>query len=179
MSFIVKTHHVTLTKAIKDYAKEKLANLDKFFNNIQETVVELVCNETSDINKSHTAIVIVRASGTVVKAEQKSKDMYASIDGVLEKITVQLKKHKDKLRSPKRESTKQAAAAPEIKEKKKKIKASTSKSLYVAKPIATEDAAAILEEKSLPFLVFKNMETDTVNVLYVDEKKQLALIETD
>ena len=178
----IKCHHVSVTKALKTYAEKKAEKLEKYFDHIQEIVVELNVNDASKESERQVAAVIIRASGTVLKAEQKSADMYASIDGVYEKMASQLKKYKEKLRAPKRDHSKKEVEAGIIpaksSPKKKKISKSKIKSLYVTKPMTPEDAATILEDKKLTFLVFKNSTTHAVNVLY-PEGDGFALIETE
>lgn len=190
----VRTHHLSLSKAIKAHAEDKMGKLAKYFDNIQEIVVELDHSETADENKRNVASAIVRASGTVIKAKTQSKDMYAALDGLVEKVTTQLKKHKDKLRSPKRagaSSEKVAASAmatPSGKAKTPAKKAKTaSKSthktvkdpIFVKKPMHPEDAAAVLEEKKVKFLVFRNLENHQISVLYPLENGEFGLIETE
>ena len=184
MKAIVKAHHVSITDALKSYAEKKIEKIERYFDHIQEIVIELHVNDVSQESVRQVAGVIVRASGTVLKAEHKSADMYASIDGVYDKMAAQLKKYKEKLRTPKREVAQKRqevaieSATTEGKRKKKAIVKSTLKSLYVTKPLTPEDAATILEDKGLSFLVFKNSETHAVNVIY-PEGSGFSLIETE
>ncbi len=190
----VRTHHVDLSKAIKTYAEEKLGKLDKYFDNIQEVVVELDRSETADDHKRNIATVVVRASGALIKAKTQSKDMYAAIDGLIEKITTQLKKHKEKLRDPKRVAASAnpmagvELATPSAKAKPKPAakatdKKSTSKAvkdpIFVKKPMHPEDAAAVLEEKNVQFLVFRNIDNHQISVIYPIKNGAFGLIETE
>jgi len=178
----VRTHHVSITAAIKTYAEEKLGKLDKYFDNIQEVVVELDYAEISDENTRNSASAVIRSAGKVIKAQHKAKDMYACIDGVVEKILVQLKKHKEKVREPKRVKAEVAATtnASEKAEPKKKTKKAAGKDpVYIKKPMTPEDAATILEEKQVPFVVFKNADTKVISVIYPIDEDQLGLIETE
>jgi|GEM_PF-306764 len=194
MKVTVKTHHVAITKALKSHAEKKLEKLFKFFNNVQSITVELNVIETADENKRQEASAIIHASGTTIKAKSTSKDMYASIDTLYDKAEVQLKKYKEKLRNHKKPGAKRdvvepVASKPSVKgkgtkkavndEAKRIIRASKQKSLFVPKPLHPEDAAALLEDKALSFLVFRNSHTDAINVIYPDGKGQFALIETD
>lgn len=186
----VSTHHVSVTKAIKTYAQEKLGNLDKFFDNIQEIVVELDHNDAANENKRNIASVVVRAAGAVIKAKHESKDMYAAIDGLVEKIGTQLKKHKDKIRNPKRTAPKRDLATASEKETTTPVKKLAAKKapakktslkdpIFVKKPMHPEDAAAVLEEKNVRFLVFKNIENHQICVIYPLENGEFGLVETE
>ena len=88
----VRTHHLDITAALKEYAKKKLVKLDRFFENIQEITIELDISSASDENKRQIANAIVKASGVLIRAEEANKDMYASIDGIFDKLEAQLLK---------------------------------------------------------------------------------------
>jgi len=184
----VRSHHIKISKAIKTYAEEKLAKLNTFFDNIQEIIVELDYSETASDSKRNIASAIVRASGTVIKAKSESADMYAGIDELLEKVSVQLRKYKEKVRNPKRESTSKQVAealsedAPKKSAGKKLAaaqKADGGEPIYISKPMDIEDAATILTENGLKFLIFRDMERHAVHVIYPLDSGDLGVIEVD
>ena len=85
--------HVTITQAIKDYAREKVEKLSKYFEGITNIQVKLTVE-----GLQHSAEVIVAAAGgATIIASASSNDMYSAIDIVTEKVERQLKKHKAKL----------------------------------------------------------------------------------
>ena len=92
MNITVKTHHVDITDALKAYAEKKLAKVDKFFENIQDINIELNIEERSVPEKRQIAKGTLHASGITIRAEEAAIDMYASIDLLFEKVSVQLKK---------------------------------------------------------------------------------------
>ncbi len=176
----VRAHNVSVTHPIKKYAEDKLSKLDTFFDNIQEIVVELDIHEAADENKRQVASAIVRASGTVLKASSTSKDMYAAIDGLIEKVGIQLKKHKEKVRNPKRGSADLLSErkAPSGKASRKTVKPSgPAEPIYISKPMDIEDAATILEDNNLRFLVYKDMKSHALHVMYPLENGDLGVLE--
>ncbi len=179
----VSTHHVSITAPIKTYAEDKLGKLDKFFDSIQEVAVELEHHEAADDEKRCMASIVVRVPGTLITAKTTSKDMYAAIDALVEKTSTQLKKHKDKLRSPKRTDTKRDVVDTDTSSEKAPKKAGSStastKPIYEKKPLSLEDATSLLDETGAPFLIFRNMTSQHISVLYPTGKGKFELIETD
>ncbi|MFC1752824.1 ribosome hibernation-promoting factor, HPF/YfiA family [Thermoproteota archaeon] len=184
----VKARHVSITPPLKDYAKKKFEKLAKFFNNIQEISIELDVIDTADEAKRHSASATVWASGKVIKAQEASRDMYASIDMLLSKTETQLKKYKDKLKEYQRAAHKREFSfTPDSESRSGAGKSAGSSSgqpkiseekLYIPKPMAPEDAAAIVEMDNLRFLAFRNIETEEINVIYpLKQKDQYGLIE--
>lgn len=81
------------TDAIKQYAEEKISGcLKKFLHKDTEV------NAVLSVEKNrHIAEVSFNASGTVFKASEESEDLYASIDLLIDTLSRQLRKHKEKI----------------------------------------------------------------------------------
>lgn len=97
----LKGSNMDLTEAIKQYIQDKLDGLDKLtidFGEAVSTEVE-VCKETHHHIKGphfHCAVTMA-VPGTILHAEERAEDLYASIDGVRDKLHRQLSKFKVKL----------------------------------------------------------------------------------
>jgi putative sigma-54 modulation protein len=176
MNITIKSHHVNITGALKEYAHKKVEKLLKFFDNVQEVIIELDIRDTSDEDSRQFAAGIIHASQTTIRAEESSRDMYASIDLLCEKLTQQLKKHKEKLRDHNRktavkglteEPLSKSEIAPEL----------DADNLYIEKPMTVDEAADILEERRTPFLMFRNIRSEEINVIYPINKDKIGLIE--
>ena len=177
MNINVRTHHVDITKALKDYALKKMEKLEKYFDNIVDVDVELDISASSAEDARQIVSVIVKVPGNTIRATEASRDMYASIDMVFDKLGVQLKKHKDKLKDHKKDGAKRSISPGKIKYAQN-AEPNIEAKLYVPKPMDVEDAAAILAESSYPFFVFRNIRTEEINVIYRLKKSDgLGLIE--
>ena len=176
----VRTHHLDITAALKEYAKKKLVKLDRFFENIQEITIELDISSASDENKRQIANAIVKASGVLIRAEEANKDMYASIDGIFDKLEAQLKKYKEKLKTKKNKGKKKEiiTGALAASHKKKKTDVKITNHLFEEKPIDIDEAAQKLDEEKLTFLVFREIESEEINIIYTMENGDYGLIET-
>lgn len=181
MQITVRTHHVNITPALKAYAHTKLSRLEKFFENIQGILIELDFSETSNENTRQESKGTIWASQTIIRATECTKDMYASIDGLVDKLEKQLKKHKEKLKSHKVERRKRnfdTLNNSTSSDHTTAIKAAISEPRFIPKPMTPEDAAILLEDNHYDFLVFRNSESNQINVIYPDKRGDLSLIET-
>lgn len=172
MKITVKGHHATITKALREYAEKKLDKLARFFDQIQEIVVDLSLANASNENETHIASATIFASGAQLHAEESTKSMYASIDGLVDKLEVQLKKYKSKRKEhrvvPERILTAKSATSK---------KSAPSKERFIAKPLEIEEAVRILTEEKLNFLIFRNLENERISVIHSPKKGELEVIE--
>jgi len=178
MNITIKSHHVNITGALKDYAHKKVEKILKFFDNIQDVIIELDIRDNSDEDSRQFAAGILHASQTVLRAEEASRDMYASIDLVCEKLAQQLKKHKEKLRDHNRKAAAAVKGDKDITAPKSTSSAEFDEDdLYIAKPMEIDEAADILTERKTPFLMFRNIRSEEINVVYPLGKGKIGLIE--
>ncbi|MFA5879976.1 MAG: ribosome-associated translation inhibitor RaiA [Candidatus Margulisiibacteriota bacterium] len=179
MQINVRTHHVDITQSLKEYALKKMEKLEKYFENIQEILLELNILSTADENKSQEVLVTAWLKGNVIRAKEVSKDMYATIDMVYDKLEKQLVKHKERIKSHKKEKPNRIFLDMEIESKPTGKEVGSKKDKhYIAKPCVMEDAIQELEANHLSFIVFRNAETKVINVLYVNEDNNYNLIES-
>lgn len=85
-------HHVEITPALKDYVNEKLTRIERHF----ESVTSVNCILTVE-KLRHKAEAKVNVTGGTIYAEAVQDDMYAAIDGLIDKLDRQIVKHKEKL----------------------------------------------------------------------------------
>ena len=81
---------IEVTEAIKDYIEEKLDRVDKYFENSSaEVTIRTEKNE-------QIAEIVVSANSENYRAEAEEKDLYASIDKVIDILEGQIRKAKTK-----------------------------------------------------------------------------------
>jgi putative sigma-54 modulation protein len=181
---IIKTHHVEITASIKEYVEKKLSKMDHFFDRIHEIQVDLDIEPVANEEDRQIASATVFVPGSAIIAKESSKDLYASIDGMIDKLQRQLKKYKDKLRLKNRHDAKKTKRAirkmgfDAHSNGTKEARKESNIELYIPRPMYPEDAASILEEHDQSFLVFRNASDETISVIYVTEDGDFGLIET-
>ena len=86
-------HHVDITDALRDYVDTKFAKLERHFDHI--TNVHVILNVEKLTQKAEAT---VHLSGAEVFATSEHQDMYAAIDGLIDKLDRQVVKHKEKIK---------------------------------------------------------------------------------
>lgn len=174
MRYMMYGKNIEVTEGLKAAVEEKIGKLERYFT--PETEVHV----TFSVEKDHQKIEItIPMKGTIVRAEQISSDMYASIDMVEEIIERQLRKYKNKLIDQKQsaESFSKAFADEESAEEDE-VKIVRTKR-FAVKPMDVEEACIQMELLGHSFFVFRNAETDEVNVVYKRKGNTYGLIEPE
>ena len=84
-------HHIEITDSLRDYVNEKIARLERHFDKVSNTHVILAVE-----GGRHKAEATVHMSGHDVFANCTEDDMYASIDGLVDKLDRRVRKYKEK-----------------------------------------------------------------------------------
>lgn len=92
MQLSVTGHHVAITRALKDYVHTKLDRIQRHFDHVNDVHCILTVEKLR-----HKAEATVHLSGGRLYADATEQDMYAAIDGLIDKLDRQVKKHKEKL----------------------------------------------------------------------------------
>ena len=96
MKLLIHGRNLDVTPAIRDYTEEKLSRaLNNFNGLVKEADVHLSVARNPRVAQQ-TAEVTVFANGTVIRAQERSENLYASIDLVAGKLSRQLRRHKER-----------------------------------------------------------------------------------
>lgn len=174
MNYTVSGKNIEITNGLREAVVDKLSKLERYFTPDTEV------NVTLSVEKERQRIeVTIPIKGTIIRAEQVSSDMYASIDLVEAVLERQLRKYKNKI-----VDQKQSAMAlsqvflEEESTEEDEIKIVRSKR-FAIKPMDVEEACVQMELLGHDFFVFRNAETDEVNVVYKRKGNTYGLIEPE
>ena len=92
MQLSITGHHINITPSLRDYVDNKLERLERHFENVSDIHCVLSVEKLR-----HKAEATVQVSGATLFADEVQEDMYAAIDGLIDKLDRQVKKHKEKL----------------------------------------------------------------------------------
>lgn len=92
MSVNVKGRNIEVTPALREYVEKKVAKVTKQFKAVGDISAVLKVEKGN-----HIVEITVPASGILLRAQETTKDMYSSIDLVVEKIERQIHKYKTRL----------------------------------------------------------------------------------
>jgi putative sigma-54 modulation protein len=175
----VTFRHLEATPALRAYAEEKAAKINKYFGGLNEVNVVLSLEK-----HRYTAEITLKAGRTTVNAREETSDMYSAIDLVVDKINRQIKKYKDKLKDHKASPAgKKSAGRDDIvppRESGDYKRPEIIKAERVsAKPLSLDEAVMQLELAPNDFLIFINDETEKINVIYRRKDGVLGLVEPE
>ena len=167
--------NLEVTDALRQYAEKKVGKIGKFF--AQEPPVAQV---TFSIERGvHIVDITISINGLLLRGEEKSSDMYSSVDGAVEKIERQIHKYRTKINrrlreenriiSPTPKGTEEVIAEPKIVRTKR----------FAIKPMHAQEAVMQMELLGHDFFVFFNSEMEEVNVVYKRKDGNYGLIEPE
>lgn len=93
MNLHLTGHHLEITPPIRDYVSDKLARITHHFDHLIDVNVILSVEKLR-----HRIEANVRVRGKDIFCENADADMYAAIDGLVDKLDRTIIKHKEKSR---------------------------------------------------------------------------------
>lgn len=92
MQISITGHHMDITEALRSYVESKFNRLERHFDKM--TNIHVILGVEKERQKAEATIHVNRGN---IFANDEHEDMYAAIDGLIDKLDRQLKKHKEKL----------------------------------------------------------------------------------
>jgi putative sigma-54 modulation protein len=175
MNYIISGKNIDVTEGLRQAVYDKLGRLEKFFN--EDTKAQV----TFSVEKERQKIeVTIPMKGHIIRAEQTSDDMYVSIDMVVETIERQVVRYKKKIIDQNQDAAffQNAFIEDDEYDEDDEIQIIRSKR-FAVKPMYPEDACVQMELLGHNFYVFRNAETDEVNVVYKRKGNTYGLIEPE
>lgn len=175
MKLVIQGKNIEVTDALREYVQQKVEKAVSHFHHLaMEVDVNLSVARNPRIEPKQTAEVTIYANGAVVRAEESSQNLYASIDLVADKIARQLRKYKEKRQDRKHVSTKTADVLGEVPvadtvvpDREPSLPSEVVRSKYFAmSPMTVDEALGQLELVDHDFFMFRNAATGEINVIY-------------
>lgn len=187
MKLVIQGKNIEITEAIREYVNQKIEKAVNHFQALTTEVdVHLSVQRNPRVTPKQTAEVTIYASGTIVRAEESSENLYASIDLVADKISRQLRKYKEKRHEKRHEPVKTVAAVLAdqldvgdlLADRTPELPATVVRTKYFAMPAMTLEAAQEqLELVDHDFYMFRNAATGEINVIYERDHGGYGLIQ--
>ncbi len=175
MKYIISGKNIDVTEGLKTAVYDKIGKLEKYFT--ADTEVHVTFSVEKDRQKIEVTIPM---KGSIIRAEQVSTDMYVSIDLVEEIIERQLNKYRTKLIEQQQAAIHFNSSFFEDEDdvQEETINIIRSKR-FAMKPMDAEEACIQMELLGHNFYVFRNAETNEVNVVYKRKGNTYGLIEPE
>ncbi len=181
----VQVHNIELTDRLRDYVTRKAGRLDRYLETIEAVQVDLsYVKSARSAADRQVAQVTVRGKGVLLRAEERSDDIFASFDAVLDKVERQAERFKGKHWRNRGDGRSASEVAPEAPAKSSGRRASP-RSVVRRKtiPLSPMDEDEALEQMELlgheDFFLFLNVATNQVNVVYRRRDGSYGLIEPE
>lgn len=196
MPIITTGNNVEVTPAMNEYVDKKLGVvLERHSNIVTKCDVHLSVIYNPRVKLSHCAEVTVSVKGLVMRTSERSENMYASIDMMADGLARKLRKFKEKKKSVSKDSAFRAGADLEDEEDEEDSGLGddfgdslselnvdmdiVKQKSFNMEPISVQDAVLCLEYIDHDFYVFRNKDTNDINVVYKRNQGGVGHIEPE
>jgi putative sigma-54 modulation protein len=173
MKIKIAERHTSASGALRAHVVEKTETLERFFDRIISVDVVLSVEKQRQIADFRAHLT----NKKTIAAREESTDMYASIDKAVNRLRRQLVKFKDQLHEVKDRGADASAALRDAPQQEGPAREIIRTETYFHKPMAPEEAALQLEAVEKDFLVFINVDTDEVAIIFHRRDGNYGLIE--
>ena len=179
----VRGENIEVTDAIRDYVEKKVGKLERYFTDVPNATAHV--NLKVYTEKTATVEVTIPLPYLVLRAEETSPDLYASIDLVVDKLERQIRKFKTKINRKSRETGVPNGEATAIftndtpeEDNGSDLDIVRTKRLSL-KPMDSEEAVLQMNMLGHNFFIFEDAETNGTSIVYRRKDGKYGLIETD
>ena len=92
MQLNVSGHHIEVTESLRGYVESKIEKIERHFDLVSDVSCILTVEKLR-----HKAEATVNVNGGTIYADNTEEDMYAAIDGLVDKLDRRVRKYKEKL----------------------------------------------------------------------------------
>jgi ribosomal subunit interface protein len=178
MELIFKNRNGRLSERQREHIEIKLSKLSRFFDPIKTLTVEISTGQSQDMGEFHRVqATLVGDRGVILRADQRSQDMYTAVDMVQDVLERQIKRYKDKhwrrgrMRRKGGEfvpsetlvaepAPEPAADEPEPERQIVRVKE------FALTPMYSDEAVEQMELLDHTFFVYRDADTERVSIVY-------------
>jgi len=159
---------------LKNYARSRFSKLAKYGLGDVELHINMSVEKFRQM-----AEVVISGGSLHISAYEESQDMYATIDMVLDKVKAQVKKNREKgaLHKKAGQDTVRLDIISYSQAGGLKERTIMETDSFVPKPMGVDEAAMQLESLGYEFLVFRNADSERINVIYMRKDGNFGLID--
>lgn len=185
MELTINGRNLEVTQRIENYVQKKTGKLDRYMPNLVKVHVDLTEeNARSALERQVAQITIRDDRGTILRAEERSNDLFAAIDAVIDKLYRQINRYQGKRRRKGRGSTSEnfiGEPLPFEEEIEEEIeeKAIVRQKRFPLHPMPAEEAIEQMELLGHDFFVFFNPDDEAINVLYKRHDGNYGLLQPE
>lgn len=174
MQISVTFRQLEPSEALKNYVTERLRKFKRYLEGAQEAHVVLGLEKFR-----HLADVTINSNGRIIKGREENADMYAAIDLVMDKIDQQLRKMREKMRDVKGDRSRAAAPAAAMAAEETPALPQVRRRRQEVPPLQLTDALELMESKGDELLVFTDVASGALSILYRRQDGGYLLVEPE
>ena len=193
MKILIHGKNLELTGALKEYTESKIEKAMHHYKDIVKEADIHISIEKNPRVSFHTAEVTIYANGTVIRAEEKTQNLYSSIDLVSNKLCRKLRKYKERNNktihnSPAKNNESFSIEDEELNLLDKNLfkkgreaslpEPSIKNKYFEMNPISSEEARKQLDLIDHDFYVFRNKKNNELQVIYKRNHGGYGLIQS-
>lgn len=180
----ITVRNLELNDRLQDYVTKKVEKLDRYLDVIEAAKVDLsFVKSARSASDRQVAQLTVRGKGVLLRAEERSDDIFASVDAALEKIHRQMERYKGKRWRTRGDGRPAASAARKTGAEAPAREAHPAIVRRKRFAVAPMDEDEAVEQMALlgheEFFVFLNATTKHINVLYRRRDGSYGLLEPE
>ena len=174
MEVSILTRNMEVSPHLREYVEQKVEKLDRYLPLIEEARVDLKVENTRSAAHRQIAQLTVWVPGTILRAEERTGDMFASIDAVLDKMYRQIARYKGKRRN----RWHAVAEEPSVEEPAEETGGEIVRvKRFELRPMMPEEAVEQMDLLGHHFYVFLNVEEGAINVVYRRDDGNYGLLQ--
>lgn len=178
MKITITGRKVNLRDSFKERIIKKLSKFDKVFGDEAEAIVTVTVEK-----RSRTVEITVMSKGFIYRAEQRSNDLEEALDLAVAHLSGQIRKNKTKLSKRHKADASVLAYEPydepdDVEEAEDEFRIVRSKK-FAVKPMTVEEAVLQMNMLGHQFFMFRNDETNVINLVYRRKDGDYGLLEPE
>ncbi len=172
MKMTITARKTSIRDSFRERVEKKLSKFDRFFNDDASAVVTVTREGEREIVE-----ITIRSQGLFYRAEKTTSDRLDSLEAVCDSLFRQIVRNKDRLEKRLRSNAFDAALIEEpISTEEYRI---VRNKKFTIKPMTVEEAILQMNLLEHEFFMFRNDETEEINVVYKRKNGDYGLIEPD
>jgi putative sigma-54 modulation protein len=177
---IIGKNNVEISETTQAYIEKKVGKLGRYLPTLNEGKVEISREGTKLPEQRFTVQVTLDSKGVLIRAQEKSKDMRAAVDKVVDVLSKRIERYKGKLYDKSRGvSFARQGAAIEEEEEVEAAKRVVKTKRFLVKPMPIDEAMNQMELLGHDFFLFLDADTEKLNLLYRRDDGNYGLIEPE
>jgi len=171
---------IDISEDLKSFTELRLSKFERHLKEVGEGEVEVIVTLTFEKHgQRHRAdidVYLKTPGGGALHAWEESNDVYRSLQFVLDDIEKQLDRLKERRLEVRKEIAREKAKNRRQETAFPPGEMLTVEKLSIAKPLSPEEAVMILQDENRFFLVFRNADTNDLNVIYRKKSGKYGLV---